>query len=102
MMPAPQGPAAPQVGKEPPAAPLLRGPWPVCRRVTALPVCLVSRQRAGPLPGPMGQACPAQVALALTRALHPWSGAEGAPLRDDLHQAEATAALRHVRLRLGT
>ena len=35
----------------------------------------------------MGQACAGQVALALTRALHPWSGAEGAPLRHDLHQA---------------
>jgi hypothetical protein len=32
------------------------------------------------------QACAGLVALALMRALHSWSGAEGPPLRDDLHQ----------------
>jgi hypothetical protein len=45
-----------------------------CRHVTAFPACLVSPQRAGPLPGPIRQACAARVALALTRALHSWSG----------------------------
>src|SRR5216684_191990 len=46
------------VGKEPPAAPLAGGPWPGCRRVTASPVFLVSRQRARPLPGPWGKRAP--------------------------------------------
>jgi len=76
--PAPQGPAAPQVGKEPLAASSVRGPWPGCRGChRPSPGWLVSRQRAGPLPGPMRPACAGQVALALTRALHPWSERPG-------------------------
>lgn len=51
-------------------------PW--CHR---LPGWLVSRQRAGPLPGPMGQACAGRVALVLTRALHPWSGRRATGVR---------------------
>ena len=51
----------------------VREPWPGRHRVTAFPLCLMYRQRAGPLPGTMGLACAERIALALMQVLHPWS-----------------------------
>ena len=71
--PAPQGPAAPQVGKEPLAAPRCAG-LRLAALVSLLSLCAWCPGSSRDRWGTHGQGCAERVALDLMRALYPRSG----------------------------